>query len=92
MKECDRLAVVAQIIIKLGGQVEEHESSLIVKGQKSLAGGCLLNAWNDHRIAMMLAVLGLRCEKEITIEGYECVNKSYPIFFEEFKRLKNFMG
>ena len=41
---------------------------------------------NDHRIAMSLAVSALRCKTEkVTIENAECVEKSYPAFFEDLE-------
>ncbi len=51
-----------------------------------LKGGTVDSA-GDHRIAMALAVAALRTEKGITIRGAESVRKSYPDFFNEFRRL-----
>jgi 3-phosphoshikimate 1-carboxyvinyltransferase len=42
---------------------------------------------DDHRIAMSLAVTALRCEGEVTIENAECVEKSYPTFFEDLESI-----
>jgi 3-phosphoshikimate 1-carboxyvinyltransferase len=38
---------------------------------------------DDHRIAMSLAISALRCDGEVTIQNAECVEKSYPTFFED---------
>ena len=42
---------------------------------------------NDHRIAMMAAVAATRCEQPVTLVGAECVNKSYPTFWEDYEKL-----
>jgi 3-phosphoshikimate 1-carboxyvinyltransferase len=46
-----------------------------------------INTYNDHRIAMSMAVVGLI--REIEIENIEVVNKSYPEFWREFDRVKS---
>ena len=46
-----------------------------------------INTYNDHRIAMSMAVVGLM--REIEIEDPEVVNKSYPSFWSEFDKIKN---
>ena len=46
-----------------------------------------INTYNDHRIAMSMAVVGLM--REIEIEDLEVVNKSYPSFWSEFDKIKN---
>ena len=42
----------------------------------------------DHRMAMSMAVAGLLCDGEMTIEGAECVAKSYPGFFEDLEKIR----
>jgi 3-phosphoshikimate 1-carboxyvinyltransferase len=46
----------------------------------------IINSHHDHRIAMALAIVGLAGDKMV-IRGAECVNKSYPQFFEDLKNL-----
>ena len=86
LKESDRLATVSAAINSLGGEVEELPDGLLVRGRARLAGGTV-DAANDHRIAMMAAVLAARCEAPVTIVGAECVAKSYPAFFEDLVAL-----
>ena len=50
-------------------------------------GGVTVDAWGDHRIAMMAAVAATRGAEPVTLLGAECVSKSYPNFWEEYKRL-----
>lgn len=86
IKECDRLHAIACELNKIGGEVEELEDSLIIKGNKKLKGG-VVDSWNDHRIAMALAVASIACEKPLIINNSEVVEKSYPTFWEEFKNV-----
>jgi len=86
IKECDRLAAISQELNKLGAKVEIIGDSLRITGVKELHGGeC--GAWNDHRIAMSLAVASTRSTAPVIIRGAECVSKSYPRFFEDFRML-----
>ncbi|WP_295213251.1 3-phosphoshikimate 1-carboxyvinyltransferase [Ruminococcus sp.] len=86
IKECDRLAAMADCLNKIGGKVTEFADSLEIEGVKSLNGG-VVDSYNDHRIAMSMAVASTRCEGKLTINGAECVRKSYPNFFEVFENL-----
>lgn len=85
IKESDRLATVSEMLANLGGQCEEGADSLTIVGQASLNGG-VVDSHNDHRIAMSAAVAAIRCSAPVTILGAECVAKSYPQFFEDYKR------
>lgn len=86
IKESDRLAAVAEELNRLGARVEEGPDSLTVTGVSTLTGG-VCQAHNDHRIAMMLAVAATRASGPVTVEGAECVHKSYPDFWEDYKHL-----
>jgi len=55
---------------------------------KSDLKGAEIDPHNDHRIAMSCAVAGLNAKGETIINDAECVNKSYPSFFEDIERLK----
>jgi len=87
MKESDRLATVAEVLCKLGAQVEEGPDFLAIAGAETLAGGVTVVAHNDHRIAMMTAIAATRCQRPVTLTGAESVSKSYPTFWEEYERL-----
>ena len=86
MKESDRLATVTKMLTALGGQVEEGPDWLAIPGTRFLKGGTVDGA-NDHRIVMAAAIAATRCTGPVTILGAEAVNKSYPTFWEEYKRL-----
>lgn len=87
IKESDRLATVTEVLNALGAQVEEYEDYLVIHGRERLAGGVTVSGHNDHRIAMMAAIAAIRCEGPVTITGAECVKKSYPRFWEDYRRL-----
>ncbi len=86
IKECDRLSAISTELNKLGAKVTENKDSLTVEGVKSLNGG-ICDSYNDHRIAMSLAIAAARSKGKVTITGAECVAKSYPRFFEDFRLL-----
>lgn len=86
IKECDRLKAMATELSKIGADIEELEDGLIIRGKKSLKGG-IVDSWNDHRIAMSMAVASIKCEEPIVITNSKAVKKSYPHFWEDFKSL-----
>ena len=87
IKESDRITSIKTELNKLGGNVSEEGDSLIIQGVEGFRGGVTVNAWNDHRIAMSLAVASTRCEKEIILEEAESVRKSYPHFWDDFEKM-----
>lgn len=87
IKECDRLNAVAIELNKLGAKIEEKEDGLIIEGVLEFEGGVEVWSHKDHRIAMTLAIAATRCKEPIILKDYECVSKSYPQFFEDYKSL-----
>ena len=85
LKESDRVASIVQLINNLGGKAHADANSLTVLATGLLGG--TVDAVNDHRIAMSAAIAATVCQKDVTISGAECVNKSYPRFWEEYTRL-----
>ena len=85
MKESDRLRTTAALLAALGGRAEEGPDFLTVQGGP-LAGGTVDSA-NDHRIAMAAAIAATACTGPVTIRGAECVQKSYPDFWEVYRSL-----
>ena len=86
LKESDRLETVSATIRALGGSACADDDGITVEGRARLFGGTV-DAANDHRIAMMAAVLAARCDAPVTIRGAECVDKSYPRFFDDLVSL-----
>ncbi len=85
LKESDRVATTVSMINALGGHAEATDDTLTVFGT-GLRGGTV-DAVNDHRIAMAAAVASTACQEPVRILGAECVQKSYPAFWDVFQRL-----
>ena len=86
IKESDRLATTAALLNRLGSSAEDGPDSLTVRGIPSFSGGTVDGA-NDHRIVMAAAIAATRADAPLTILGAEAVNKSYPSFWDDYKRL-----
>ena len=85
LKESDRISATAAMIRALGGKVEEKPDGLTV--YKSYLTGGKVNSENDHRIAMSAAAAACFASGKVEITDAQCVNKSYPAFWEEFEAL-----
>lgn len=86
IKESDRLSTITAALTALGAEVHEEPDRLIIAGKPSLPGGTV-DCANDHRIAMMAAIAATGCTGPVTVLGAECVQKSYPDFWEVYKTL-----
>jgi 3-phosphoshikimate 1-carboxyvinyltransferase len=86
IKESNRLESTAEMIRNLGGKAEFTADSLTVFGVGRLRGGQVFGC-NDHRIVMSAAVAAESCKEDVIITDAEAVNKSYPTFWNEYKKL-----
>lgn len=86
LKESDRLRAMAHNLRALGGDIEETADGLRIDGQKPLTGGAV-SAYGDHRIAMAMGIAATLAQGPVSIDGAECVAKSYPAFWTDFERL-----
>lgn len=86
IKESDRLFTTATELNKLGARITELEDGLVIEGVKGFKGG-EVEAHNDHRIVMALAMAATRAEGEVLINNPMAIEKSYPNFFEDYKDL-----
>ncbi len=85
IKESDRAAAMKAELSKFGVDIVVNENEVIIPKAEIKAPKEILNCHNDHRIAMSLAVL---CSKVGgSLAEAQCVNKSYPEFFEDIKAL-----
>lgn len=82
-KESNRAEVLKNEFGRLGIKIRIEDDTMLIPGGR-IKGG-LVDAQNDHRIAMALAVAGLCSDIPVLIAGAECVAKSYPAFFEDIK-------
>ena len=86
IKESDRVATVCEMINSLGGIANSDENHIYIKGVRKLKGGTV-NSYNDHRIAMSAAIAALFSENAVEIVGSNAASKSYPEFFEHYKKM-----
>lgn len=86
LKESDRLSAILSMLLSLGADAELIGDILHIRGKKSLTGGTV-DGFGDHRIVMSAAIASVLCTDDVIITGAEAVSKSYPGFFEDFKRL-----
>ena len=82
VKESDRIRTTAELINRLGGACEELPDGFIIRGKKTLVGGCV-DSYLDHRIAMTAAVALIASEKGGEIKNPECCAISFPDFFDK---------
>lgn len=85
MKESDRVATVKHMIESFGLKASATDDTLTVASGKFRS--CTIDAAGDHRIAMAAAIGATIADGPVTILGAECVAKSYPTFWQEYKRL-----
>jgi 3-phosphoshikimate 1-carboxyvinyltransferase len=83
-KESDRIKALALELSKMGIRIEEGKDWLKVTGGE--AHGAEIETHDDHRLGMSFAIGGLAVPG-IKIKGEECVNKSFPQFWEELEKL-----
>jgi 3-phosphoshikimate 1-carboxyvinyltransferase len=87
-KETDRIGNLAIELRKFGATVDEHEDGLTIKPAPLHSyHGASIATYDDHRMAMSLALAGLRIPG-VEIENPKCVEKTYPEFFEDLERLQ----
>lgn len=84
IKESDRLEEVRRGLVKMGIRTYLKNNRFFI--ERGIPGGGTIDS-DDHRIAMTFAILGLVAKRKIVIKNAECVSKSFPQFWQEFKNL-----
>ncbi len=87
IKESDRIETTSAMLTAFGIKNEQTDDGLIIYGENKPFRSCAVDCANDHRIAMSAAIASIYAEGEVTLVGAEAVNKSYPAFFEDYKKL-----
>lgn len=87
IKESDRLEATRKELATIGADIEVVGDSLHIQGVKELKGDATTWSHKDHRIAMMLGIASTVCLEPIVVTDGECVNKSYPTFWQDFTKL-----
>jgi 3-phosphoshikimate 1-carboxyvinyltransferase len=86
VKESDRLSAVTRNLQAMGAEVEQTADGWRIPGRQTLHGA-EIETYDDHRIAMAFAITALRAEGDTLIHGADCVEISYPAFFEDLEKL-----
>ncbi len=85
-KETDRIAALATELRKLGAEVEEHADAMTIT--PGPLKGCAVDTYHDHRMAMSLALIGLKVPG-VVIRDPGCVAKTYPGFWQDLEVLRS---
>jgi 3-phosphoshikimate 1-carboxyvinyltransferase len=80
IKETDRIAALTAELSKLGARVEPREDGLTITPPATLQPARIAT-YDDHRMAMALALVGLVCD-DVVIEEAHVVSKSFPDYFD----------
>lgn len=84
-KESNRADQLVKEFSKMGIRIETRENSMFVCG--GTVRSASIDSHNDHRIAMAAAVAALNASGSVTINGAECISKSYPEFFFDLEKI-----
>lgn len=85
LKESNRVAEPAEQLKSLGADISYTQDEIVIKHSHLDTGTA--SSCADHRVAMALTVAGLRIEGGLTIQGSECISKSYPHFVSNMQEL-----
>lgn len=87
VKESNRLDIMVNSLKAMGVDIEGTDDGMIIRGGKPLQGA-VIDSHLDHRIAMSFAIAGLAAEGTTEITRAECVDISYPNFYQDLARLQ----
>ncbi|HEY0831954.1 MAG TPA: 3-phosphoshikimate 1-carboxyvinyltransferase [Candidatus Dormibacteraeota bacterium] len=86
VKESNRIDAMEEGLVAMGADVRSVEDGWVINGPRYLEGA-RVSSHGDHRVAMALAVAGLIADGKTEIDGAECVEISYPDFFDHLEYL-----
>lgn len=86
VKESNRIKSMVENLKILGADIEELEDGMIIKGKSKLNGG-KIKTFKDHRIAMAFSTLNLISDEKIKLDDENCINVSFPGYFDLIKSL-----
>lgn len=87
IKESDRIFAMESELKKLGCNISSNYDEVFIEGKTEIEGNVVVNSHNDHRIVMALSILSTIAKNAVTIENAEAINKSYPNFFNDLRKL-----
>lgn len=88
VKETDRIWTTTEGLKSMGVDVTPTEDGMIIHGGNPVHGGTV-SSYLDHRIAMAFSIAGLAAEGCTTILDSQCVDVSYPDFFQTLEKIQN---
>ena len=86
VKESNRIKAMVDNLKILGADIEELEDGMIIKGKSKLNGG-KITTFKDHRIAMAFSTLNLISDEKIILDNEDCINVSFPGYFDIIRSL-----
>lgn len=86
-KESDRIAAMEEELKKFHTDITTTEDEIFIKGKPTYCCEQELSGHTDHRIVMSMTVAALCSETPVIINGAECINKSYPNFFQDIQSI-----
>lgn len=84
VKESNRIKVMTEELSKMGADITETDDGMVINGGKQLKGS-VSDSHNDHRIAMSITIAALCAYGETKINDAQCVDISFPNFYDYFK-------
>ncbi|MCI5622667.1 MULTISPECIES: 3-phosphoshikimate 1-carboxyvinyltransferase [Anaerostipes] len=87
VKESDRIALTVDNLVKMGVDATATDDGMIIRGGNKLHGASI-HCKYDHRIAMTFSIAGINADGETIIEDAECVDVSYPTFYDQLNSLQ----
>jgi 3-phosphoshikimate 1-carboxyvinyltransferase len=88
IKESNRIEAIVSQFKKLGAQVEALEDGFLINGNSDFAfTGAVLDSFKDHRVAMTLSIASLIAKGETIIKDSNCIDISFPNFYEILKNV-----
>ncbi|MFH1287612.1 MAG: 3-phosphoshikimate 1-carboxyvinyltransferase [bacterium] len=86
IKETDRIKALSVELQKSGAEIEELPDGMIIRGNRDI-NGTAFESYNDHRMAMSLAIMGLRAKGKTVIKNTSCIKTSFPDFEKTLNNL-----
>ena len=86
-KESDRISAMTEGLRRLGVEVEEREDGMTIQGSRVLSSA-KVRSFGDHRVAMSLAIAGLLTKGGVEIDDADCVDISFPNFFDLLDKIR----
>jgi len=87
VKESDRIHSVVDNLRRFGVNAAERPDGLVVEGAAEIRGHVAIDSYGDHRIPMAMTVLALSAAGPVRLDGIACVNKSYPEFWDDLRKV-----